>query len=124
MTELNLKPLNKRPLLLTILCVISFLGSGMAALSNLFIYFNHDVLLKTIEEGMLKDIGIDLSIMTNVEPIFFMISGLLNIISFTGVRHMWTLAKGRLPSLRHFSVNDADCFHLIYIQAIGSISNV
>lgn len=93
MTELNLKPINKRPLLLTILCVLSFLGSGMASLSNLFIYFNHDVLLKTIEEGVLKDIGIDLSIMINVEPAYFLISGLLNIISFTGVRHMWLLRR-------------------------------
>ncbi|MDP2236822.1 MAG: hypothetical protein Q8J88_10345 [Bacteroidales bacterium] len=93
MTELNITPLNKRPVLLTTLCILSFIGSGMASLSNIFIYFNHDVLLRTIEEGILSDMGFDLSIMLKVEPAYFLISGLLNIISFTGVRHMWRLRR-------------------------------
>jgi hypothetical protein len=93
MTELNITPLNKRPVLLTVLCILSFIGSGLASLSNIFIYFNHDVLLRTIEEGVLSDLGFDLSIILNVEPAYFLISGLLNIISFTGVRHMWMLRR-------------------------------
>lgn len=94
MTELETnKNQLKRPVALTVLCVLSFIGSGMTALSNLFVYLNHGTVKETIESGMLGEMGIDISFILRIDRVYFLLSGLLNIISFTGVRHMWSLRK-------------------------------
>lgn len=84
---------NKRPLFLTVLCVLSFIGSGMAAISNIFVFINHDLVQDAIRNADFSALGIDPSFFVNVEKKYFLLSGLLNIISFTGVRHMWLMRK-------------------------------
>lgn len=93
MNDEPLKTPAKRPQLLVILCVLSFIGSGLSAISNLFVFFNHEVLLETIESDVFKDLGYDLSFLVNTSKNYFILSGLLNVISFTGVRLMWQLRK-------------------------------
>jgi hypothetical protein len=94
MTELEKNGQNgQRPVALSVLCVLSFIGSGMSALSNLFVYLNHGMVKETIESGTLGEMGIDLSFVLRIDRIYFLLGGLLNIISFTGVRHMWSLRK-------------------------------
>ena len=40
----------KRPELLTWLCILSFIGSGLAAISNLFIFLSYDEMVNLTEE--------------------------------------------------------------------------
>ncbi|MCC7317105.1 MAG: hypothetical protein IT219_01110 [Bacteroidales bacterium] len=83
----------KRPQMLTILCVLSFIGSGLTAISNLFVFFNHEVLIETIQSDVFKDLGYDLGFLVNTDKSYFILSGLLSVVSFTGVRNMWQLRK-------------------------------
>lgn len=85
---------NERPKLLTVLCIASFIGSGLTSVSNLFIYFNHGALAEAVNSEAFKDFGFDLSLLLDVKPVYFLLAGLLNVISFTGVRKMWQLQRG------------------------------
>lgn len=40
----------KRPQLLTFLCILSFIGSGLGSVSNLFVYFNHELIMEILQE--------------------------------------------------------------------------
>ncbi|PKP53072.1 MAG: hypothetical protein CVT92_05735 [Bacteroidetes bacterium HGW-Bacteroidetes-1] len=93
MTELNFPSPNRRPTLLTVICVLSFIGSGMAAISNLFVFFNHETLIETINSGMFNELGFNLDILLNVNPYYFLLAGLLNVVSFVGVKNMWALRR-------------------------------
>ncbi len=88
--ELNEKP-TKRPPLLIFVAILSFIGSGLSALSNLFVYFNYDLLLGMIDSELMEDFSLDLSIFTNTDRNYFILTGLLNVVSFSGVRLMWRL---------------------------------
>jgi len=83
----------KRPQLLTVLSILSFIGSGLSSVSNLFVFLNHDLLIETITSGVFDDMGFDLGILTDTNTSYFLLMGLLNIVSFTGVRQMWSLRK-------------------------------
>ncbi len=41
----------KRPQLLSVLCVLSFIGSGLAAVSSFFTYLFYDVVVEAIATG-------------------------------------------------------------------------
>lgn len=91
MTLLPGKP--KRPQLLTILCIISFIGGGLGAMSNLFVFFYHSEIADIIQQEAFADLGFDLSIFDGIQRSYFLIAGLLQIISLSGVRMMWNLLK-------------------------------
>lgn len=82
-----------RPGLLTFLCVLSFIGSGLAAVSNFFVYFNHAIVLEMIEQESFEAMGFDLDIFGRINRSYFLISALLQVISFNGVRLMWNLRR-------------------------------
>ncbi len=82
-----------RPRQLTILSVLSFIGSGAGAFSNLFIFLLHPVFLDTLASGQYDDLGFDLSFFSAIDKNYFLITGLLQIISFTGVVQMWNLRR-------------------------------
>ena len=93
----NLNP--KRPDGLTILCVLSFLGSGLAMVSNLSIFLWYQGILEIIQSEE------DVFTLPNMNPemmldflqssgrSYFLISGLLYIGSVFGVYLMWHLQK-------------------------------
>ncbi|HOI31655.1 MAG: hypothetical protein PHG67_02115 [Bacteroidales bacterium] len=82
-----------RPGLLTFLCVLSFIGSGLAAVSNFFVYFNHTVVLEMIEQESFEAMGFDFSLFGRIDRSYFLISAFLQVISFNGVRLMWNLRR-------------------------------
>lgn len=83
----------QRPMLLTVLCVLSFIGSGMGSVSNFFVYLVHPTLIELIDSGTYENMGFDLSFFSAIERTYFLLSGLLHVISFTGVVHMWKLRR-------------------------------
>lgn len=101
MTEQYNPPMNemmKRPNGLTILCVLSFLGSGLAFLSNLMVF----MIYHSIPEMMESEEFIQ---MPNLEPelllafvdtagrAYFLLGAFLYLISISGVYLMWKLRK-------------------------------
>lgn len=84
---------NQRPQLLTILCILSFIGGGMGAVSNLFVFMYHGQIGEIIQQESFADYGFDMSIFTRIPKIYFLISGLLQIASLGGVRMMWNMMK-------------------------------
>lgn len=83
----------QRPQLLTFLCVLSFVGSGLGAVSNLFVYFNHSVILEMLDEETFKTIGYNFDLFAKIDRNYFILTGLLQIISFNGVRFMWKMRR-------------------------------
>lgn len=81
----------KRPELLTILCILTFIGSGLAASSNLFIYLNHDLLNETIENEGIEFFGSELIL--GLPKSLFIFSALFYFSSLMGAILMWKLKK-------------------------------
>ncbi len=81
----------KRPELLSILCVLTFIGSGLAAFSNLVIYLSFDMLFEIYESGGLNLPGAELIFLFTRS--FFIFSFLLYTLSFSGAIRMWKLRK-------------------------------
>jgi len=97
MDELPNKPeqvvRSKRPNLLTILCILTFVGSGMNFFSSIMIASFYDVFTEfamTVAEKFNLP-GIDT--LLEAPPAFFLVSGFLYIFSFAGALIMWNLRK-------------------------------
>ncbi len=82
---------SKRPEFLSILCVLTFIGSGLAAFSNLVIYFSFDMLLLTYNDGGLNLPGSDIIFTFNKS--FYIFSFVIYLSSFSGAMLMWRLRK-------------------------------
>ncbi len=82
-----------RPTSFAILAVLSFIGSGLSSISNLFVFFNHQMIIETIDSGMFESLNFDLGLFAETNRTYFLLMGLLNIMSFTGVRQMWVLRR-------------------------------
>jgi hypothetical protein len=82
---------NKRPELLTVLCILTFIGSGLAAFSNLIISLNYDSFIEIVQSEELTFPGVDLFLLLEVE--FFIISFIFYSVSLFGAIQMWKLKK-------------------------------
>jgi hypothetical protein len=82
---------SKRPEFLSILCVLTFIGSGLAAFSNLVIYFSFDMLMLTYSNGELNLPGSD--IIFAFSKSFYIFGFLIYLASFSGALLMWRLRK-------------------------------
>jgi hypothetical protein len=81
----------KRPELLTWLCILSFIGSGLAAVSNLFIYLSYEEMINLTDE-----INLDLpefEMMMSGGRKFFLTGAVFYSISLIGAIYMWKLRK-------------------------------
>jgi hypothetical protein len=81
----------KRPELLTYLCILTFIGSGLAAISNLFIFLSYDDMINLTEK-----INLDLpefDLMMSGGRRFFFTGFVLYSISLFGAIFMWKLRK-------------------------------
>jgi FtsH-binding integral membrane protein len=89
--DTNMDRSNTRPELLRILCILSFIGSGISALSNLMVFLSFDQMDLIFDDLVGK--------FPQLEPILsggkgFFISGfVLYAISLVGVFQMWKLRK-------------------------------
>lgn len=92
-TNLNIFPSEpqKRPDLLTVLCVLTFIGSGLSFFSYLMFSMSFDSISEALYESEIDFPGIDVMLNT---PISFYYSGtLLFGVSFYGAIKMWNLKK-------------------------------
>lgn len=83
----------KRPRLLSVLCVLTFLGSGLNVLSSLSIIVLHET-FQTILQQLIEQFdlpGMDILIQAPKE--FFLVSAVLYAGSFSGAVLMWQLRK-------------------------------
>ncbi|MEE4259372.1 MAG: hypothetical protein V2I62_06410 [Bacteroidales bacterium] len=86
----------KRPELLTILCILTFIGSGSSFIANGFLYLTFDQVKEIIgQQEALNFLGseIDLSFLLAIKPIFFLIQALLYVLSVFGAFQMFQLHK-------------------------------
>jgi hypothetical protein len=83
----------KRPPLLSILCVLSFIGSGLAAVSSFITYLFHDVVVNAIATGEFDEELLALDFFASISKEYFILHGLLMVVSFTGVWHMWNMRR-------------------------------
>lgn len=82
-----------RPALLTFLCILSFIGSGLSAVSGFFVYIDHQVIQGMLTEEVLEQFGMPLQSFISIPRQFFLLAALLNVVSFVGVRYMWMLRR-------------------------------
>ena len=88
----QIKPgLIKRPELLTYLCIISFIGSGLASLSNLFIFLSFDEMVN-LKDEMTFDLP-EFDLMMSGGKRFFLTGFILYTLSLFGAIYMWKLRK-------------------------------
>ena len=81
----------KRPEYLTLLCILTFIYSGMQALSNIVIYSNKDYIIKSLDESSFK--LEDIQPLLDMPSDFFLLSFLFYSISLAGALFMWNLKK-------------------------------
>ncbi len=95
---MNLESLNpsqkepfKRSDLLTVLCVLTFIGSGLASFSNLFIFLSYEDMLTIVDEYEVEIPGFDM--MMSGGRRFFITGFILYTFSWVGALQMWKLRK-------------------------------
>ena len=83
----------KRPSLLTLLCILTFIGSGMNAFSNVVVFLFYDASMKLTEEVVktFKIAGMDAFL--TAKPVYFAVTALINVLAVTGAIRMWQLRK-------------------------------
>ena len=82
---------HKRPELLTLLCVLTFIGSGLAAFSNLSISLAYSDIDEIIASSGFDIPGIDEALSAGRS--FFVFSSILYFLSLIGAVNMWKLKK-------------------------------
>jgi len=91
----SLNPLQKEPFkrsdLLTLLCILTFIGSGLAAFSNLFIYLSFEEMLTIVDDYEIEIPGFDM--MMSGGRRFFITGFILYTFSWVGALQMWKLKK-------------------------------
>ena len=83
----------KRPPGLTILCILTFIGSGVSALSSLFVAAAYDLMPEAIKQSPIQDGGALLEMINSAGPLFFLITGILYLASLAGAIFMYKLRK-------------------------------
>ncbi len=81
----------KRSDLLTVLCILTFIGSGLASFSNLFIYLSYEDMLVIVDEYEIEVPGFDM--MMSGGRRFFITGFILYTFSWVGALQMWKLRK-------------------------------
>lgn len=85
-----------RPEMLKLLCILTFIGSGLSMLSNVALFsVIGQVREMFAEDPMYTVLGVEMnmSIFLNVNSWFFMVQAILYSLSFSGALQMWKLNK-------------------------------
>ncbi len=86
----------KKPDLLKVLLILTFVGSGLTMFSDLIIFgFFDQIKVMIATQGSYSFFGtkMDLTPFFNLNPAFYLIQGLLSALSFSGAVFMWELRK-------------------------------
>ncbi len=88
----------KRPELLKILCILTFIGSGLSLLSNTIMFFTIDIIRQYFEAGqfdfLAKDMDISvLEILLSTNASYFLFQAILFTLAGYGAYYMWHLKK-------------------------------
>lgn len=100
MEELN-NPVNtpdpqiqpKRPTLLTVLCILTFVGSGMNLFSSMIIAAFYDTFVLVLQEFASKFNIPGIEMITEVRPLFFLVSGIFYLGAILGAVLMMRMKK-------------------------------
>jgi hypothetical protein len=96
MDEQNITPeffpdKRQRPTLLTVLCILSFLGSGLSGVSLFMVYASYDEIAPLLQELSSGFPGMEL--FASATKSFFLAGAVFNFFSFIGVNLMWRMRK-------------------------------
>jgi len=83
----------RRPGLLTVLCILTFIGSGMYFVSSLFIATFYDFYLQVAQEFAEKFKIPGMEQLTQIKPVFYIVSAILYAGSVAGAALMMRLKK-------------------------------
>jgi len=87
----------KRPDLLSILCILTFIGSGIGAFSNLITALSYNTIVEIVENGELPsmyDMMTDnIVLILSGGPYYFMLSFIFFGTSLLGAIYMWKLKR-------------------------------
>jgi len=88
------QPINgKRPPGLTFLCILTFIGSGISAISSLFVAAAYNLIPEAVKQSPLQDAEAVLNLIRSAGPDFFAIMGILYLISLAGAIMMFKLKR-------------------------------
>jgi uncharacterized membrane protein len=98
MTETKQPIINKRPELLKVLCILTFIGSGFSAISNISVFLLIDVIREMYSNG-----GFDMwlneesrkafEMMISADRYFFLVQALVYLLAIFGAYYMWNFKK-------------------------------
>ena len=84
---------DKRPNMLTILCILTFIGSGLNAFSNLMVFIFFDASMSFAAE-LVKTFKLPgMELFLEAKPIYFAVTALINALAVAGAIRMWQLHK-------------------------------
>jgi len=84
--------------MLTVLCILTFIGSGLSSFANLLLFFLFDPIKEVLESDqfsqMMGTTELEtFKMMMNIPSVFFLFQGILYFISLLGAMMMWKLNK-------------------------------
>jgi hypothetical protein len=83
----------KRPDLLTVLCILTFIGSGLNAFSNLMVFIFFDASM-TFAAELVKAFKLPgMELFLEAKPIYFAVTAMINALAVAGAIRMWQLRK-------------------------------
>ena len=83
-------------MLLQVLCILTFIGSGLAFFSNASLYVFYDWfkdLFLNHPDMILGGSKMDFSFVFKISRYYFLLGGLISLLSFAGALFMWKLKK-------------------------------
>lgn len=83
----------KRPPGLTFLCILTFIGSGISALSSLLMAAAYNLIPEAVKQSPFQDTEAVLELIRSAGPGFFAIMGVLYLVSLAGAVLMFKLRK-------------------------------
>lgn len=97
-TESSENPTNtlnsgKRPPGLTMLCILTFIGSGVSVISSIFVILAYDLIPLAAAQSPVPNIEEMIELVLIAGRNFFMVMGLLYALSLLGAIYMWKLSK-------------------------------
>ncbi len=81
----------QRPTLITVICILSFIGSGLSGISLFMVYASYGEIAPMIQE--LSDGFPGMELFARAPKNFFLAGAVLNLFSFIGINLMWRLKK-------------------------------
>ena len=95
MSEIAEQP-KKRTDQLTILCILTFIGSGMSMFANGLLFLTIEPIKQLLEQQdtyTFLGTEVNMDFLLDINPLFFLLQSLTLIVSIIGAYQMWNLKK-------------------------------